>query len=136
MIRLLKLSNKKDFKFSSREILDIHLEFYNKNSIVTYSTNIPVNKKPEYVVLVLGNVENVCYLCHVSKHEYLEEVGKSIDIDFINNSPIEFKDDDKKTWLMFDSIKEITTDYWNNTIIVDFIKSRANNKKLDMRVEE
>lgn len=137
-IRLLKLSNEKGVKdqLSSTDILSIHLGYYMINGKVTYSTGISIAFKPDYVLLTLGNEEKTCFLCHVEDYEYH---GKEIfflpskEI-FNKYTPEKYKDINNISWLVFDSIQKIPTEFINqihsNEKITEFIKSRANNKEM------
>ena len=74
-IRLLKLSNNKGEKdkLTSQDILSIHLGYFIMNGKVTYSTDKAIAKKPDYVILVLGN-SPVCYWCHVLDLKYHSKI--------------------------------------------------------------
>ncbi|MDU3349079.1 MAG: hypothetical protein E7E72_03090 [Clostridium sp.] len=137
-IRILKLSNEKGASdsLSSRDILSIHLGYFLMNGKVTYSTGIPIANKPDYVLLTLGNIENICYLCHVENHDYK---GRDIFFSFVyevfkDNAPDKYKDSENISWLLLDSIQKIPTDFLDeihsNQKITDFIKDRANNKSI------
>lgn len=71
-IRVLKLCNKENEKdsLSSDDVLSMHLGYFKRNGMVTYSTDVPIASKPDYVLLTLGNIEEICYLCHVKKWDY------------------------------------------------------------------
>lgn len=122
----------------SEEILSIHLGYYQTYGKVSYSTDIAVAERPEYVLLVLGNVDDVCYLCHVSDYEYDPNPidNKDLDKDFIQYSPERYKKELRKTWLIFDSMQKIPIDFieWllknKSTSIKNFINNRANNKRI------
>ena len=129
MVRLLKLSVNEDAILSSEDILSIHLGYFFTHGKVAYSTNSPVADKPTYVLLTLGNVDDICYLCHVEEYSYKEDtIGET----FSKYSPDLYKDKNKKTWLLFDSMQKISVDFLDellsDTTVQDFIKERANNK--------
>lgn len=129
MIRLLKLSVKQDKMLSSEDILSIHLGYFLTHGKVAYSTNTSVADKPVYVLLTLGNVDNICYLCHVQDYAYKEDTAVS---KFSKYSPDRYKYEQKKTWLLFDSMQKIPVDFLDellsDTTVHNFIKERANNK--------
>lgn len=129
MVRLLKLSDNEDSILSSEDILSIHLGCFLNHGKVAYSTNTAVASKPEYVLLTLGNVGDVCYLCHVADYAYKKDTIGDI---FLEYSPDRYKYENKNTWLLFDSMQKIPVDFLDkvldDTIISDFIKERANNK--------
>ena len=77
MVRLLKLSVKEDKTLSSEDILSIHLGYFLTHGKVAYSTNTSVAYQPVYVLLTLGKVDDICYLCHVADYAYKEDtIGK------------------------------------------------------------
>lgn len=137
-IRILKLSNEKGVSdlLSSMDILSMHLGYFEINGKVTYSTDVPIANKPDYVLLTLGNVEDICYLCHVEDYDYKEkDTFFSPDKkDFIDNAPDKYKNNKYVSWLLLDSMQKIPTDFLNGILsdekITDFIKKRANNKIL------
>lgn len=138
MIRLLKLSDRYE-TLSSDEILFIHLGQYKTNRKVSYSTDAPVSDKPKYVLLVLGNVDDICYLCHVADYKYDPDAFRESPLPdkFREYSPERYKDEFHKTWFIFDSMQKIPVDFieqllsnHSDTSVSDFIKTRANNKKL------
>ena len=105
VVYALKLCNEEAGKVSgsSDEILLKHLKGIDENGKTVYSTDIAVAKKPEYVLLVLGNsTDNMSYLCHVSKCSYKKDKFVPEDEDFLDA-------------LMDGKLKE-------------FINARANNK--------
>lgn len=133
MIRLLKLSNNKEDerKLSSEDVLSTYLGYYLTHGKVAFSTNISVSEKPDYVLLVLGNEEEICYLCNVEDHAYMDDTkAKS----FLNYTPDMYKNQKEKTWFIFDSMKKVPVDFLDELVlsphfsIIDFIKQRANNK--------
>lgn len=131
MIRLLKLSINNDEVLSSEDVLSIHLGYFLTHGKVSYSTNVAVAEKPEYVLLTLGNVDNICYICKVSDYAYQDSVkAKSLS----SYTPDLYKNQERKTWLLFDSMQKISVDFLDellsNTTIRDFIKQRSNNKIL------
>lgn len=131
MIRLLKLSINNDEVLSSEDVLSIHLGYFLTHGKVAYSTNVAVAEKPEYVLLTLGNVDNICYICKVSDYAYQDSVkAKSLS----SYTPDLYKNQERKTWLLFDSMQKISVDFLDellsNTTIRDFIKQRSNNKIL------
>lgn len=142
MIRLLKLSEKNDEELGSEEILYIHLGHYLSYGKVTYSTDIAVSNKPKYVLLVLGNVDDICYLCHVEDHIYRsepvgEDVLNAVNGGFILYSPEKYKVEKHRTWLILDSMQKIPVDFIDRLIsrepdksVYEFIKNRANHKIL------
>lgn len=136
-IRVLKLSNNKSEKdaLSSEDILSMHLGYFVRNGGVTYSTDVPIAEKPDYVILTLGNVEEICYLCHVKEWNF-EGKGKKIppkDI-FINYSLDKYKNDVNVSWLLLDTMQEIPIDFLDAILsddkISEYIKTRPNNKKI------
>ena len=138
MIRLLKLSDRYE-TLSSDEIWFIHLGHYQTHGKVSYSTDAAVSDEPAYVLLVLGNVDDICYLCHVADHKYDPDAFKQSHLpdQFRQYSPERYKDEFHKTWFIFDSMKKIPVDFIeqllsnrSDTSVSDFIKTRANNKKL------
>lgn len=137
-IRLLKLSNEKGTydSLTSSDILSIHLGYFMINDKVTYSTGIPIAYKPDYVLLSLRDIEDICFLCHVDKYDYK---GKDLffipdDEEFIEYLPEKYKDYDNISWLLFDSIEKVSTDFLDqihpHEKISEVIRSRANNKEL------
>lgn len=131
MIRLLKLSINNDESLSNEDVLSIHLGYFLTHDKVAYSTNVAVAEKPEYVLLTLGNVDNVCYICKVSDYAYQDSIkAKSLSA----YTPDLYKNQERKTWLLFDSMQKISVDFLDellsNTTIKDFIKQRSNNKIL------
>ena len=138
-IRMLKLSNEKGASdsLSSMDILSIHLGYFGMNGKVTYSTNVPIATKPDYVLLTLGNVEDICYLCRVEKYDYRgrDITFSPVEKDFKDNAPDKYKDDENVSWLLLDSMQKIPTDFLDeihtNQKITDFIKDRANNKSMN-----
>lgn len=135
-IRILKLSNEKGSNdlLSSMDILSMYLGYFGINGKVTYSTNVPIANKPDYVLLTLGNVEDICYLCHVKDYDYKEKdtFFSSDKKGFIDNAPDKYKNDKNISWLLLDSMQKIPADFLDeilsNEKITDFIKKRANNK--------
>ncbi|WP_346889189.1 hypothetical protein [Clostridium sp. UBA1056] len=129
MIRLLKLSVNEDEILSSEDILSIHLGYFLTHGKVAYSTNTPVAYQPVYVLLTLGNVDDICYLCHVADYAYKEDTIGQI---FLEYSPDIYKYENRTTWLLFDSMQKISVDFLDeilsDTTVHDFIKERANNK--------
>ncbi len=136
MIRLLKLA---DDELNSEDMLSIHLGRYLTHGRVSYGTNISVVSDPKYVLFVLGNVEDICYLCHVADYAY--------DPDFFRTRPLRqiftdfvpdcYKNEEHKTWFVFDSMQKIPIDFLEQLLsdrsdasVFQFIKTRANNKKL------
>lgn len=139
MIRLLKLSDRYE-TLSSDEILFIHLGQYQTNGKVSYSTDAAVSVKPKYVLLVLGNVDNICYLCHIADYDYDPDsfrASRHLPDKFRQYSPDRYKEEHHKTWFIFDSMQKVPVDFieqllsdHSDTSVADFIKTRANNKKL------
>lgn len=131
MIRLLKLSENKDEILSSEDILSIYLGYFLTHGKVAYSTAIPVAEKPDFVLLTLGNDESVCYLCEVEDHAYMDNIKAQT---FLEYTPDIYKEQEKKTWLMFNSMQKISIDFLDellsDNIIKEFIKNRSNNKTL------
>lgn len=130
MVRLLKLSNYKYEDISSSDILSMHIGHLDTYRKVVFSTDLEVSSKPEYVVLVLGNADEFCYLCHVDDYEYYGE-QKGYPTKWEKYLPDQYKKDDKETFLLLDSMQSIPIDFLEAlgvTEIRDFIKSRANNK--------
>lgn len=129
MIRLLKLSVNDDPTLSSDDILFIHLGYYMTHGKVAYSTNVAVATQPEYVLLILGNVDDICYLCHVIDHVYDKDTVLPA---FVNYSPDKYKKTKKKSWLLFDAMQKISVDFLEEMLeanmVHEFIKNRANNK--------
>ena len=136
MIRLLKLA---DDELNSEDMLSIHLGRYLTHGRVSYGTNISVVSEPKYVLFVLGNVGDICYLCHVADYAY--------DPDFFRTRPLRqifadfvpdcYKNEEHKTWFVFDSMQKIPIDFLEQLLsdrsdasVFQFIKTRANNKKL------
>lgn len=131
MVRLLKLSEGEDPQLSSDEILFIHLGYYMTYGKVAYSTDVKVAEKPDYVLLTIGNVDNICYLCHVSEYAYKE---KDVNSEIKKWSLDRYKDEERATWFVFDSMQKIQIDFLDEVIgdntICKFIQERANNKVL------
>lgn len=134
-IRLLKLSNNKGEKdaLSSQDILSIHLGYYLMNGKVTYSTDKAIAKKPDYVILVLGNYP-ICYWCRVVDYDYQNgKVFSPQNKDFELFSPDKYKGDSNVSWLILDSMKEIPKEFLDaietNQEVIEFIGNRANHKK-------
>lgn len=132
MIRALKLTIDGDSELSSEDILSVHLGYFMTHGKVMYSTKIKVAEKPDYVLLVLGNVDDICYLCHVSDYAYESE---PVEPKFREYSPDRYKDEEKnKTWFIFDSMQKIPIDFLDEILpdntMHNFIKDRANNKVL------
>lgn len=129
MIRLLKLSVNEDEILSSEDILSIHLGYFLTHGKVAYSTNTPVAHKPAYILLTLGNVDDICYLCHVADYAYKEDTIRQV---FSKYSPDRYKYENKTTWLLFDSMQKIPVDFLDELLsddtVHDFIKERSNNK--------
>ena len=137
MIRLLKLVDDSDI--NSEDMLSIHLGRYLTHGKVSYGTDIAVVDKPKYVLFVLGNVDNICYLCHVAEHDYDAEHFESrhLSENFTKFAPDCYKEEPHKTWFIFDSMQKIPIDFLeqllsdrSDTSVSDFIKTRANNKRL------
>lgn len=133
-IRLLKLSDNegKEDLLTAQDILSMHLGYYLMNGKVTYSTNLPIKDKPEYVILTLGNCP-VCYWCHVEDHDYKDgKKFKQENTEFERYSPDKYKGDSNVSWLLLDSMKEIPKEFLTvietNKDVKEFIGSRANNK--------
>lgn len=131
MIRLLKLSINKDKILSSEDILSIHLGYFLTHGEVAYSTDVPVAEKPEYVLLTIGNVDNICYICKVADYAYKDnKKAKSLS----KHSPDVYKGEERKTWLLFNSMQKIAVDFLDSllsdTTVKDFIEQRSNNKIL------
>lgn len=145
-IRLLKLSRytNKQKTLNPQEIMDNHYNSYLKNGMVTYSTDIYIKNIPDYTFLI---VNNKCYKCHVKTHYYNywkinpnkeinnEKLYNSVDLekfkDLYEYSLDEYKDDDNRSWLLFDSIEEISINSLekkSRNILINFIKKRSNNK--------
>lgn len=142
-IHILKLSNEKwaDDLLSSTDILSIHLGYFQMNGQVTYSTNIPIAYKPEYILLTAGNVEDICYLCHVEKYEYRgkDELFSPNEEVFRNNAPDKFKDNKNCSWLLLDSMEKVSTNFLEamniKNMLTNFIKERANHKIITINVK-
>lgn len=139
-VRVLKISNnkRKEQRMSGLDVLNIHKKQFESKGKVTYSTGVPINRKPEKIILTLGNILDTLYLCEIEDHKY-EEKGvlfKPKEQEFIENTPVEFKDEDNVSWLLIKSMKRITMDYfeekYTKKAIERFIKSRANNKTLNI----
>lgn len=134
VVYALKLCNEEAGKVSgsSDEILLKHLKGINENGKTVYSTYIAVAKKPEYVLLVLGNsTDNMSYLCHVSKWSYKKDKFVPEDEDFQKFLPPEYAENANKTWLMLDSCQMIPVDFLDALMdgkLKEFINARANNK--------
>ena len=137
-IRILKLSNEKRSNelISSKDILAMHLGYFEINGKVAYSTDIPIANKPDYILLTLGNIKDICYLCHVEKYDYK---GKGIyfspnETIFKDNVPDKFKDDKNISWLLLDSMQKIPIDFLDainrEGEVINFINDRANHKIL------
>lgn len=134
MVRLLKLSNNRDEVLSSEDILAIHLGYFLIHGKVTISTNIPFAEKPGYVLLTLGNVNDICYLCKVADYSYKDDIkAKSL----LAYAPDVYKNQERNTLLLFDFMQKIPVDFLDEllsndtmTMIKDFICQRANNKIL------
>lgn len=135
-IHLLKLSNNKEKdSLTSQDILSIHLGYFLMNGKVTYSTNIAIAEKPDYVILVLGNFK-VCYWCHVADYDYQNgNMFNPQNQEFELYSPDKYKGDSNVSWIVLDSMKEIPEDFLDdiesNSEITEFIGSRANHKRID-----
>lgn len=141
MIRLLKLSEDEDITLGSEGILALHLGHYAIHGKVTYSTDIAISDASElqYVLLVLGNVDDVCYLCHVEDCAYDPNSFKvkPLEAKYRDNSPDRYKSESRKTWILFDSMQSISVDFLDQLLsknsgssVKEFIHSRANNKEL------
>ena len=137
MIRLLKLVD--DPELNSEDNLSLHLGRYLINGMVSYGTDIPVVDKPKYVLFVLGNVDDICCLCRVEDHDYDANSFKyrPLDEKFTKFVPDWYKETPHKTWFLFNSMQKIPIDFLEQllsehpgTSVYDFIKTRANNKKL------
>ena len=107
--------------------------------MVSYGTDIPVADKPKYVLFVLGNVKDICYLCRVKDHDYDANSFQYRELDekFIKNVPDWYKEVPHKTWFLFDSMQQIPIDFLEQLLsaqsgasVAEFIKARANNKKI------
>lgn len=131
MIRLLKLSINKDEILSSEDILSIHLGYFWTHGKVAYSTNIAVAEKPEYVLLTMGNVDNICYVCEVEDYAYKDNTKAKL---FSAYTPDVYKNQESKTWLLFNSMQKISVDFLDellsDTTVKYFIGQRSNNKIL------
>ncbi|MGN0455770.1 MAG: hypothetical protein ACI4F2_02820 [Acutalibacteraceae bacterium] len=131
MIRLLKLSINKDEILSSEDILSIHLGYFLTHGKVAYSTDVAVAEKPEYVLLTIGNVEDICYVCKVENYAYKDNIKAEL---FSTHTPDVYKDKERKTWLLFNSMQKISVDFLDELLsdntVKDFIKQRSNNKIL------
>ena len=139
MITLLKLSENYDAMLGSDGILFIHLGHCLTYGKVSYCTDVAVASRPDYVLLVLGNVDSVCYLCHVADYDYSKDPRSvnQLNPHFGECSPAKFKDTPRKTWFLFDSMQRIPTSFagqlssrHSKNLIDAFIKSRANHKTL------
>lgn len=137
-ICLLKLSNNKGEKdtLTSQDILSIYLGYYLMNGKVTYSTDKAIAQKPDYVILALGNYP-ICYWCHVVNYDYQNgNMFKPQDADFKLYLPDKYKYDSNVSWLLLDSMKEIPKEFLENIDtnqqIIEFIKNRANHKRIDL----
>lgn len=135
-IRLLKLSNNKGEKdeLTSQDILSIHLGYFMMKGKVTFSTDIAIADRPDYVILVLGNCPTY-YWCRVVDYEYKNgETFTPLKNDFEEYSPDKYKGDENISWLLLDSIGEIPRKYLSviNKEIQEFVSSRANHKKIDL----
>ena len=137
MIRLLKIVD--DDEINSEDMLSIHLGRYLTHGRVSYGTDIAVVDRPKYVLFVLGNVDDICYLCHVADHAYDVDrfVNGCLRKDFMRFVPDCYKEEYHKTWFIFDSMQKIPIDFLeqllsdrSDTLVSDFIKTRANNKRL------
>ena len=141
MIQLLKLSVNGDDDLDGEEVLSIHWGHYHLHEKVTFGTNLPVKDRQEYIILVLGNIPDFCWICHIADHEYsLEPV--SAPEGFIKYSPAKYKQDRCKTWFIFDYMQEIPVKFLDQPFlpefppknakgpIYEFITNRANNKKM------
>lgn len=139
-IRVLKISNnkRKEQGMSGLEVLNIHKKQFDAKGKVTYSTGVPINRKPEKIILTLGNVLDTLYLCEIEEHKYKAKgvLFKPKEQEIIENIPIEFNDEDNVSWLLIKSMKRISIDYFEDDNIKKaihvFIRSRANNKTLDI----
>ena len=104
---------------------------------VTYSTGVPINRKPEKVVLTMGNIVDKLYLCEIDDHDYKGKgiLFESAKPNIANNTPSIFKGEENVSWLLIKSMKEISINYFRDECtqeaIRNFIKSRANNKTLN-----
>ncbi len=136
MIRLLKLA---DDELNSEDMLSIHLGRYLTHGRVSYGTNIPVAERPAYVLFVLGNVEDICYLCRVADYDYDPGFfrGRPLEQIFTQLVPDCYRREEHKTWFVFDSMQKIPIDFLeqllsdrSDTSVFQFIKTRANNKKI------
>lgn len=131
MIRLLKLSINKEEILSSEDILSIHLGYFLTHGKVAYSTDVPVAEQPEYVLLTLGNVKDICYVCKVADYAYKNDT-KAYALSAY--TPDIYKDQKRKTWLLFNSMQKIPVDFLDgllsDTTVKDFIGQRSNNKIL------
>lgn len=136
-VRLLKLSNNKGEKdaLTAKDILSIHFGYFNMNGKVTYSTDKAIAKKPDYVMLVLGNCP-VCYWCHVDNHEYTGEMIRPKNHEFEQYEVDKYKGDKNISWLLLDSMQLIPKEFLDavetNKEIMEFIGNRANHKKIDV----
>ena len=134
MARLLKIVSNEKYELSTEEdILAIHLGYFLMHGKVSYSTDIKVAEKPKYVLLTLQNITDFCYLCEIEDYSYNNHEDSK---KFIEYSPDVFKEEDKKTWLLFSNMVKIPIDLLDKAYseqddtIKQFIKARANNKKL------
>lgn len=129
MSRLLKLLDNEDPELSSEDVLSIHVGYLLTRGKVAYSTDIPVSTKPKYVILVLGNVSDFCYLFEVEDYVYNKDTVPST---IIKYSPDKYKKTKKKTWFLFKSVQKIPVDFLDelsqDNTIHDFKNSRANHK--------
>ena len=132
--RMLKLSEKKDDRLGSTDILSIYLGYFLMNEKVTYSTGVSIASKPDYVILILGNDDSICYLCHVENYAYR---GKKVffspdEKDIKDYIPEIYKSEENISWLTFDSMQRISLDFlcdiYKDEKLIEFVKNRANNK--------
>lgn len=131
MIRLLKLSINKDEMLSSKDILSIHLGYFLTHGKVAYSTDVAVAEQPKYVLLTMGNIDDICYVCEVEDYAYKDEIKAQ---SFSKYSPDVYKEQERKTWFLFKTMQKIPVDFLDGLLadntIKDFIGQRSNNKIL------
>lgn len=131
MIRLLKLSTEKCELLSSEDVLSIHLGYFLTHGKVAYSTDVAIAEKPKCVILTLGNVEDICYVCEVEDYAYKDNVKASV---LSAYTPDVYKNEERKTWLLFSSMQKVPVEFLDrlrsDTVIRDFIRQRSNSKSL------
>lgn len=101
-IRIVKLSNNKGEAdhMTSRDILDIHEGASQRNDMVTFSTGLPIARKPDFVILVCGNTSDYAYF-EVEEYEY-QTKNKFIpqSLIFAEYSPDKYRNEPNVSWMV------------------------------------